>query len=258
MSAVFGTPGVLEGLREAGIRTVADVLRAGTCVRDLPQRANLVLEAGGLRIFVKHEKAARRPREAEAIEAARALRVPTATLAFSGVDPDLGAVTGTLDLAPARPLDDLLREGALDARQIRRVATALADVVGTLHEGRRNHRDLYLCHVFVGLHGDTPEISLIDLERLRPHRRSLGPRVLKDLAALWSSVPEGTTAELVRARFLLRYLTRRGIPHRGVYAGLIRRIRRKGARIRRHVPRTPVGDAARRPGGDGAGPAGGA
>jgi len=258
MSALFGPADHLEALRVAGIRTVADVLQASTCVRDLPHRANRVLEAGGLRIFVKHEKKARRPREAEALERARALRVPTATLAFSGVDPELGAVTGMLDLAPARPLDDLLREGALDAQQRRRVATALADVVGTLHEGRSNHRDLYLCHVFVRLDGDTPRVSLIDLERLRPHRRSLGPRVLKDLAALWSSVPEGTTTETERARFLLRYMARRGIPRRGVYAGLVRRIRRKGARIQRHVPRTPVGAAGRPAAEDAMPPAAGA
>lgn len=249
MSALFGPPRILERLRKAGVRTVDDVLVHSTCVRDLKTRANLVLEADGLKIHVKHAKRARRAREADALEVLERLRVPTAVLAFSGVDAALGAVTGTLDLAPARPLDDLLGEGALDDRQRRAVSEALADVVGTLHEAGYNHRDLYLCHVFVRFVGVLPSVSLIDLERLRKHRRTLGPRVLKDLAALASSVPDGGATTYERARFLLRYLLRRGIPRRGVYAGLARRIRRKAARIRRHVPRTPVGDAAR-PGAD--------
>jgi len=245
MSALFGPPELLERLRKAGVRTVDDVLAGSRCVRDLKTRANLVLEADGLKIHVKHGKHARRAREADAIAALADLRVPTATLAFSGVDSELGAVTGTLDLAPARPLDDLLREGALDPAQIRAVAEALADALGTLHDARWNHRDLYLCHVFVRFVGPHASVSFIDLERLRRHRRLLGPRVLKDLAALASSVPPGTATQHQRARFLLRYLARRGIPRRGVYGGLVRRIRRKAARIQGHVPRTPVGDAAR-------------
>jgi hypothetical protein len=245
MSALFGPPEILEALRKAGVRTVDDVLAQSTCGRDLRTRSNRVLEADGLVVHVKHSKRARRAREADAIEALARVRVPTATLAFRGQDDALGAVTGTVDLAPARPLDDLLREGALDHAQIRAVAEALADVVGTLHDARYNHRDLYLCHVFVRFFGKTPLVALIDLERLRRHRRLLGPRVLKDLAALASSVPEGSTTRSQRARFLLRYMLRRRIPRRGVYEGLVRRIERKAARIRRHVPRTPVGDEAR-------------
>lgn len=245
MSALFGPDALLARLSTAGIRTVHDVLRRATCVRDLKTRANLLLEVDGLRIFVKHAKKARRPREAEALGKLAALRIATAPIAFSGVDPELGAVTGTLDLAPARPLDDLLDDGALDAAQQRRVADALADLVGSLHDARLNHRDLYLCHVFVDPSESRPTPRVIDLERLRRHRNLLGPRVVKDLAALLSSVPEGRTRELLRARFLLRYMARRRIPRRGVYAGLVRRIRRKAARIRKHVPKTPVGEAAR-------------
>lgn len=245
MSALFGPREILERLRRGGVRTVHDVLDKSACVRDLKSRANLVLEVDGLRVFVKHAKKGRRAREAEAIQALAAPRVPTATLAFSGVDPQLGAVTGTLDLAPARPLDDLLRAGALDDYQIRRIGETLAEIVGTLHDAGFNHRDLYLCHVFVRCEGLRPDIALIDLERLRRHRRLLGPRVVKDLAALASSVPGGTTTGMQRARFLLRYMARRRIPRRGVYAGLVRRILRKAARIKMHVPKTPVGEAAR-------------
>ncbi|MDJ0523055.1 MAG: lipopolysaccharide kinase InaA family protein [Planctomycetota bacterium] len=245
MSALFGPDPVLELLRHAGIRTVDDVLRASTWSRDLKKRANLVLDVGGRHVHVKFAKKARRAREAEALAKLQSLRVPTAAIAFSGVDPEHGAVTGTLDLAPARPLDDLLREGALDAKRRRRLTELLADAVGTLHDGGYNHRDLYLNHVFADPDAEPLGVAIIDLERLRRHRRLLGPRVVKDLAALLSSVPDGTLSELEQARFLVRYMARRNIPRRGVYAGLVRRIRRKAARIRRHVPRTPVGEAAR-------------
>ncbi len=117
MSALFGPAATLERLRAGGVRTVQDVLEKSTCVRDLTTRANRVLEVDGLRIFVKHAKKAKRAREAEALAKLQGARVPTAAPAFSGVDSDLGAVTGTLDLAPARPLDDLLHEGALSAAQ---------------------------------------------------------------------------------------------------------------------------------------------
>jgi hypothetical protein len=245
VSALIGPAEIRERLARDDVRTVADVLQRATVVRDLPARANLVLEAGGLRIHVKLCKRGRRPREAHGIEIARAARVPTATLAFRGHDPRHGSVTGTLDLAPARPLDDLLREGALGRVQARRAFETLADAVATLHDAGRNHRDLYLCHVFVRFEGSEPRLAIIDLERLRKHRRLLGPRVVKDLAAVVSSIPPGTVPGQQAARFLLRYMIRRDIPRRGIYPGLMRRVRRKAARIRAHVPRTPVGDAAR-------------
>jgi len=243
--ALIGPADLRERLAKAGIRTVSDVLDHSECIRDLPTRSNHVLVADGLHIHVKRTKKGRRPREAHAIEVARAARVPTAVVAFRGSDPHHGAITGTLDLAPACPLDDLLREGVLGRYQIRRAFEVLADAVAALHDARRNHRDLYLCHVFVRFEGREPKITLIDLERLRKHRRLLGPRVVKDLAAVVASIPEGSVPGQTAARFVLRYMVRRGIPRRGIYPGLMRRVRRKAARIRTHVPRTPVGEDAR-------------
>ena len=245
MTALLASTDMVERLAADGIRTVADVLARATCVRDLPTRANWELELGGSRIFVKQEKEHPESHEAAGIARARAARVPTATIAFRAADPEAGALVGTLDLAPARPFDDLLRAGALDRRTVRAVFGALADAVAALHDARLNHRDLYLCHVFVQVEDDTPRVTLIDFERLRRHRRLLGPRVVKDLAAIFASVPEGTTSRHQLMHFLLRYMRRRHIPWRGVARGLARRIRRKEARIRAHVPRTPVGEAAR-------------
>ena len=223
--ALIGPEDIRERLAKAGIRTVADVMSHSECIRDLPTRSNHVLVADGLHIHVKRTKKGRRPREAHAIEIARAARVPTAVVAFRGSDPRHGAVTGTLDLAPARPFDELLLEGALGRWQIRRTFEVLADAVATLHDAKRNHRDLYLCHVFVRFEGRKPKIALIDLERLRKHRRLLGPRVVKDLAAVVASIPEGSVPGQQAARFLLRYMVRRDIPRRGIYPGLMRRVR---------------------------------
>lgn len=252
MTAVLTPPAWRERFADAGLRTLQDVLDRATCIRDLKDRANLELEVDGRRIFVKREKKRHRSREADGIERAREARVPTAEIVFRGADPELGAMVGTLDLAPLRPFDDLLREGVLGGRAVRRIFAALADATANLHDARLHHRDLYLCHVFAHMGEDGARIALIDLERVRRHRRLLGPRVVKDLAAIFSSIPEGSTSEHQMARFLLRYMRRRGIPRRGVYPGLARRIRRKMARIRRHVPKTPVGEAAR----PDAGPAG--
>ncbi len=245
MTALIAEREVREALAADGIRTLADVLERAECVRDLKDRSNHILEAAGMRVFVKREKKRRRSREAEAIEKARAARVPTAEVVLRGIDDDLGAVIGTRDLAPLRPFDDLLREGKLSGREARRIFAALADATAALHDARLNHRDLYLCHVFAGMEDDGAHIALIDLERMRKHRRLLGPRVVKDLAAIFSSIPDGSTSDHQMQRFLLRYMRRRGIPRRGVYPGLLRRVRRKTARIRKHVPKTPVGEAAR-------------
>ncbi|MDF1701336.1 MAG: lipopolysaccharide kinase InaA family protein [Planctomycetota bacterium] len=245
MTALLAPQEYRERLAESGLRTLQDVVDQATCIRDLRDRSNLELEAGALRIFVKREKRRRSSREAEGIARAQQARVPTAEVVFRGVDPELGAFVGTLDLAPARPLDDLLREAVLSPREVRRVFAALADAVASLHDARLNHRDLYLCHVFARMDDDGAQVALIDFERLRKHRRLLGPRVVKDLAAMFSSIPEGTTSKHHMARFLLRYMRRRGIPRRGVYPGLARRVRRTMARIQRHVPQTPVGQAAR-------------
>jgi hypothetical protein len=244
MTALLATQDIRERLAADGVRTLADVIEKSTCVRDLPDRSNYILSAGGMRVFVKLEKRRSASKELEGITKAREARVPTAEVVFRGTDPDLGSLVGTLDLAPARPFDDLLREGSLTGREVRRVFAVLADAVASLHEASLCHRDLYLCHVFAEADGADVRLAIIDMERVRKHRRVLGPRVVKDLAALFSSVPEGSTSEHQLARFLLRYMRYRKIPRRGVYPGLARRIRRKMARIQRHAPGTPVGAAA--------------
>jgi hypothetical protein len=166
-------------------------------------------------------------------------------VAFTGLDPRLGSVVGTEDLSPARPLDDLLREGRLSARQVDAAFRSLLDSVALLHRGKRRHRDLYLAHVYVDPRSPDPVAVLIDWERLGPLHGQLGPRVVKDLASIEASVPAGTVACTARARYLSHYLRARGFPVRTLLGPLMRRVVKKARRILRHVPRTPVGDAAR-------------
>lgn len=246
MTHIEGPVELLERLAADGIRSVADVLQRSTCVRDLPDRSNHILRAAGMTIHVKRRKGASEPREALALERVRSAGVPTAVPAFDGVDPVHGAVTGTLDLAPAEPLDRLLQRG-LDQGQRAAAFDTLAGITARLHDADLHHRDFYLCHIFLRFDAAAGGASaaLIDLERVGRHRRPLGRRVIKDLAAIRSSLPPGTTTAPERRRFLERYLELRGLEGTVDVDRLHRRIARKARRIRAHTPRTPVGDAAR-------------
>jgi tRNA A-37 threonylcarbamoyl transferase component Bud32 len=241
----------LRRLADDGIVAVEDVLRRAEGVRDLEARANYRLWAGGLLVHVKRGKRrfGRRPRaaEAEAIQTARRAGVPTARLLFWGLDPRHGAVTGTLDLAPARPLDALLKEGRVPGTARRRLLVALARAVARLHGAGLHHRDLYLNHVFADPLSDPPRLWLIDLERLGRHRRALSRWVVKDLAALEATARGAGVSGAERRRFLLAYLDARGLGRARAARPLLARIERKARRILAHVPRTPVGAAARRP-----------
>jgi hypothetical protein len=242
--ALEGPEDVLGRLRAAGIATVADVLARAEPVRDLPDRANLVLRAGPDVVHVKRSKSRRPSAEAAGMAEAAAAGVPVPRLAFRGLDRRLGSVVGTFALAPARPFDDLLRERALAPEQVRSAWDALADATARLHKARRRHRDLYLCHVFVDPSAPRPGVTIIDWERSDPEHGALGGGFVKDLAAIESSVPDGTLSCPARARFLVTYLRGRGFPVRTLLGPLLRRVVKKAARIRAHAPRTPVGDAA--------------
>jgi len=235
--------------REVGILTVADVLHHAQCVRDLPDRSNHELLVGEQRLFVKRTKPRgllRRlppePPEAEGLALLQAAGVPCAQVAFTGRDPRLGCLTATFDLAPAEPLDDLIRAGRIAPERLDTLADRLAALAARLHGAGLHHRDLYLNHIY----GDaaTDALTLIDAERVARHRGALGRQEVKDLAALDASGPPGLWSEARRARFLARYLAARALPA-GALPRLTARVIAKAARIRGHLPRTPVGPTAR-------------
>ena len=240
-----GDPAALEALAADGVRTVAEALARAECVRDLPGRSNHVLSAGGLVLHVKRTKSRRPSAEAAAIRRAGEAGVPVPRIAFEGVDPKLGAVVATYDLAPARPLDDLLAEGALSPEAARAALLALARAAAALHGARLHHHDLYLNHVWADPAAPAPSVTVMDLERLSRGHGVLGRAVVKDLAAVEASVPAGVVSCKERARLLAAYLEARGFPARLLLGPLLHRVVKKAAAIRRHVPRTPVGEAAR-------------
>jgi hypothetical protein len=257
----FTHPSERASYPNEGLDTVAGILERAECVRRLPQRSNLRLRVGPSLVHVKHthplvssrfplNEPRRRSPEAAGIDIANACGVPVPRLIFEGWDGALGAVVGTADLAPARPLDDLLREGALTGRARRLVLRDLAACVARLHEMDYQHRDLYCNHVFVDPKRDGPLVAIIDWDRVRGIIARLGRGVVKDLAALHASAPDAVT-DGERVRFLVRYLRARDVLPCRHFARLSRRIERKARRIRAHVPKTPVGDAAR-PGGENA------
>ena len=225
-----------------GIASVADVIERAECVRDLPDRANLRLDLAGRLVHVKLAKSG------DAFPRPPAC-VPAPEVVFVGYDPDRGAVLGTLDVSPARPVDDLLREGALSAQTQQRLLRSLAHAVADLHQRGLRHRDLYLNHVYVDPARGDPLVAIIDWDRLGTAFRALGRRTAKDLAALMSSIPADTVHGFVPLRFLVLYLRRRELRGRRRVRRFLRRVDSKVGRIRRHRPRTPVGDAARPEGG---------
>lgn len=234
----------------AGLDSLASVLERAACIRDLPGRANLELEVDGRLVYVKRRKRGTVCREWLFAGWARDHGLPTAEPVFTGVDRKLGAASGFADLAPARPLDDLLGEDALGWTTRRVVLLSLSAQVARLHGLRRHHRDLYLNHVFVDPAAEEPLVAIIDWERAGRHLGRLGRWVVKDLASLEASLPPTTVTRGERMRFLAHYL--RALPGADAgrdLLGLARRVERKAARIRAHVPRTPVGEAARPQGG---------
>lgn len=236
----------------AGISTVSRVLECAECVRDLPDRSNHILRLGSTVIHIKRTKHASVSAEAEAIAIAREIGIATAEIALIGVDERIGALLGTFDLAPARPLDELLREGRIPPHRRKAILYGLATAVGRLHARGCFPRDLYLNHAFVEANPDPATdpvigcavVTLIDLERMRLPRLLRERAAARDLAALRSSVPDEYVSTAERWRFLESYFPP-GTADRRRMTRMAARIEAMALRIRRHVPRTPVGDAAR-------------
>jgi tRNA A-37 threonylcarbamoyl transferase component Bud32 len=237
-------------LAEAGIGTVRDLLERAEWVRRLRARSNLRLRLGARTVHVKHHPRARTASpEARGLRAAAAAGVPVPPLAFEGASARDGAVAGTFDLAPARPLDDLLREGLLGPELRRRVGALLARAVAALHGAGRHHRDLYLNHAYVDPEALRPLAGIVDWDRSGRHRRVWGRRVVKDLAALEASARAAGVPARERLRFAVTYVAVRGGLDRRRTRRRLRQVLRRAERIGARVPRTPVGEAARpRPG----------
>lgn len=110
---------------------------------------------------------------------------------------------------------------------------ALADLVRKLHQAGCVHRDLYASHVFLDESAGKPSLWLIDLARVfRPRWRMFRWRV-KDLAALYYSMPQAWV-EGHGSSFLEEYLSP---PERAGAAKWRRAIEKKVRRMRKRAAR---------------------
>lgn len=203
----------------------------GQVLRELEARRTLRFEVDGRAYFIKIHRGVgwteisknliclRLPvlgarNEWQAIEHLGQLGVPTMRMvAFGerGSNPaSRHSFIITEELAPTISLEDYCRDWPRTppAPALKRALIArVAEMTRKMHDGRMNHRDLYICHFL--LHTDPPpapdalKLSLIDLHRAQVHRYALAPRwQRKDLAALYfSSLEIGLTR-----RDLLRFI----------------------------------------------------
>jgi hypothetical protein len=133
--------------------------------RSITERQNctldLAMEDGArVRLHVKRFEAVRgsvSPAEAEAL-GIRALEdegIPTAPLVAFGSLADGRSVLITEDLAGFRAADKCIESGL----EFERILGATADLAARLHARGLHHRDLYLCHFFVKVEGETDEVA---------------------------------------------------------------------------------------------------
>ncbi|MDL1959931.1 MAG: hypothetical protein LWX01_13110 [Deltaproteobacteria bacterium] len=114
----------------------------------------------------------------------------------------------------------------------RKIIEEVANIVARMHSAGLHHQDLYLCHFLCGSEQDGLPLTLIDLQRVKRHRRLPRRWQVKDLAQLHFSSAQYITRQDIR-RFWKVYNStyhtgRRKIP-------LWHSILRKSQRIRRHT-----------------------
>lgn len=242
-------PARLPVLRALGLDTVDAVMefRGGRVLRTTPLGDNVVVDlpAGG-RMYLKRFRY-RGVRLALREFLKGRLRLPSALdewwtvreLAGAGIPvvPAVAAGDGSrqgehrsffcsLELEGHEPADDALRRGL---RPTGAAVRALAGLVARMHEAGWQHRDLYLCHVFVD-----PAWQPVILDLARALRRpvlSMRRRV-KDLASLQYSSLDTPLSDRDRLRFLRAYLGGRRLGRPG--RGWLRRVAAKTRRIARH------------------------
>lgn len=115
----------------------------------------------------------------------------------------------------------------------RHLIAAVAQLSRRMHEQGFNHRDFYLCHIFVRDAADGPaDLRIIDLQRVN-YRAALRRRWLdKDLAALHYSSLGLPLSDRDRLRFFVAYGS--GSASRRARRHQLRRILRKSRAIARH------------------------
>ena len=153
----------------------------------------------------------------------------------------------TDDLGPTKKLEDYVPEvfekpfSPAQAKRKKLLVEALANLTRQMHGGGVNHRDYYLCHIHILPGGEPwPRLFVIDLNRA-DRRERVGRRwMVKDLAALNYSAPDGVFSRTDRLRFLKNYLDAGRLNR--AQRKLVGSILRKTANIARHAQRSKARD----------------
>ena len=257
-----GLGGIEEGLSYGG----------GERLRRLPDRENVRIRARGYRSgeatfymkrFVRRrrgpmswigrrssaEPATRAAYEWENGRLLGALGVSSAEPAALGEAAPIGrgaSFVVTEEVTRTEPLDDWLASSSarsLTAGERRDLVRAVAWLAGTLHRAGGIHKDLYLCHILIRKpEGRLPELTLIDLDRMRFRDRVRVRWFVKDIAALYHSSRRISVSRSERLRFLREYL--RCHPLAMEERRFARRVLSKAARMAAHVPRNQRSSAS--------------
>jgi len=110
----------------------------------------------------------------------------------------------------------------------------VAKIVGKMHANGLHHQDLYLCHFLCGSEKYGRPLTLIDLQRVRKHRKLPRRWQIKDLAQLYFS-SERFVTEADRTFFWRVYKKTYGGISENEEQFLWRSIAKKSRRIRRHT-----------------------
>jgi heptose I phosphotransferase len=127
------------------------------------------------------------------------------------------------------------RQGSLSNGQRQtwhQAITGVAEVARSMHAAGLHHQDFYLTHLMLPVGAETKrprKIHVLDLGRVRWHRRLSTRWIVKDLGQLDYSASRATSTD--RLRFLTTYFGRR---LQNADRSLIRRILRKSRAIARH------------------------
>ena len=144
-------------------------------------------------------------------------------------------LTGCEPLNEAIPILEARGEAGAFAAWKRRTIAEMAEITATLHRARLFHKDLYLCHFFLGpdrARDPGPRLTLIDLHRLAEHRLFADRWRWKDLGQLLYST-DGVAGidDRDRLRFWSHYRRALALPR---HRGHLRMVRIKAARYKAH------------------------
>lgn len=145
---------------------------------------------------------------------------------------------GMTEEVPGRSLESIVDGAMRDPCTVpaweerREIIRQLALITRLMHENLLFHRDLYLCHIFLGRNKDAGIVlRLIDLARMisKPRRRERW--AIKDLAALNYSAPRPLITRADRLRFLYYY---ESSPVKPRLRSLVSRVMARTRRMARH------------------------